>query len=122
MHLLRHVVAPAVIPAVVVAGCVASITGCSSLDQQLSQQRAAISFADSASDALRLQVRAACGKLPNVAPVPLPSGVPQSQSLDTVIFNVSAASNADKARLQVCLAKYPAVTGLDFTDSTDMGS
>jgi len=71
---------------------------------------------------VRLHVRAACGKLPNVTPVPLPSGVPQAESLSQVVFNVTNASNADKARLQVCLSKYPAVTGLDFTDSTDNGS
>jgi len=38
------------------------------------------------------------------------------------VYEVDHASNADKARLQVCLAKYPSVQGLGFQDSTDIGA
>lgn len=122
MRVLQSVVAPALVPAVAVGACVAGVTGCSSLSKALGQQQAIVSFTSGASSAVRLQVRAACGKLPNVTPVPLPSGVPLSESLSTVLYNVTSASNADKARLQVCLSKYPSVTGLSFQDSTDMDS
>jgi hypothetical protein len=123
MRVLRPVVAPALIPAVVLAACVAGVTACSSLDKALGQTEALVSFQDGTSNAVRMQVRATCGKLPNVTPAPLPSGVPQSESLDQVVFNVSNASVADKARLQVCLEKYKsAVAGLDYQDSTDLGS
>jgi hypothetical protein len=123
MRVLRAVVTPALIPAVVLAACVAGVTGCSSLDKALGQTEALVSFQDGTSNAVRMQVRAACGTLPNVTPAPLPSGVPLAESLDQVVFNVSNASDADKARLQVCLSKYKsAVVGLSFQDSTDMGS
>lgn len=122
MRVLRRVVAPALVPAIAVAACVAGVTACSSLNKALGQQQAVVSFKDGASSAVRMQVRAACGKLPNVTPVPLPSGVPLSESLSTVLYNVTNASNADKARLQVCLSKYPSVTGLSFQDSTDVDS
>lgn len=123
MRVLRPVVAPAVIPAVVLAACVAGVTGCSSLDKALGQTEALVSFQNGTTNAVRMQVRTTCGKLPNVTPAPLPSGVPLSESLNQVVFNVSNASLADKARLQVCLEKYKsAVAGLDFQDSTDMGS
>ena len=123
MRVLRPVVAPVVIPAVVLAACVACVTGCASLDKALGQTEALVSFQDGTSNAVRMQVRATCGKLPNVTPAPLPSGIPLSESLNQVVFNVSNASVADKARLQVCLEKYKsAVAGLDYQDSTDMGS
>ena len=123
MRVLRPVVTHTLIPAVVLAAGVAGIAGCSSLDKALGQTEALVSFQDGTSNAVRMQVRATCGKLPNVTPAPLPSGVPLSESLSQVVFNVSNASVADKARLQVCLSKYKsAVAGLDFQDSTDMGS
>ena len=122
MRVLRLVVSPALVPAVVLAACAAGASGCSSIDKALGQTQALVSFQDGTSNAARMQVRAACGKLPNVTPAPLPSGVPLSQSLAQVVFDVSNASVADKARLQVCLSKYKSVAGLDFQDSTDMGS
>jgi hypothetical protein len=111
-----------VVPFLVAGACVLAVTGCSSIDSALGQQQAVISFKDGTSNAMRLQVRTACGKLPNVSPLPLPAGVPQSQSLSQVTFNVTKADDADEARLQECLAKYPSVSGLDFQDSTDMGN
>jgi hypothetical protein len=122
MPLLHRVVRPALIPAVILAVCVAGASGCASMDKALGQQQAIVTFQDNASIATRLQVRAACGKLPNVSPQPLPSGVPLAESLDQVVYQVNNASDADEARLQECLAKYPSVLGLSFSDSTDQGS
>lgn len=111
-----------VVPALVVVTCVAGVTGCSSFSKAFGQQQAIVSFQDGTSSAVRLQVRAACGKLHNVTPVPLPSGVPLTESLSQVTYNVNGASTVDEARLQQCLAKYPSVAGLNFQDSTDMGN
>jgi hypothetical protein len=122
MPLLRHVVTPVLVPAVILAACVAGVTGCASMDKAFGQQQATVTFQDGTSIATRLQVRAACGKLPNVSPTPLPSGVPLAESLDQVVYQVNNASDADEARLQECLAKYPSVLGLTFSDSTDQGS
>jgi hypothetical protein len=109
------------VPAVVVAS-VAGVAGCASLEKALGQQRAVITFKNGTSVATRLQVRAACGTLPNVSPAPLPSGVPLAQSVDQVVYQVDKASVADEARLQQCLAKYPSVVGITLSDSTDQGS
>jgi hypothetical protein len=111
-----------VVPVLVAGACALGVTGCASLDKELGQQQAVVSFQDGTSNAVRLQVRATCGKLPNVSPVPLPSGVPLSESLSQVTFNVTSADDAQEAILQECLAKYPSVAGLDFQDSTDMGN
>jgi hypothetical protein len=111
-----------VVPVLVAGACVLGVTGCSSLDKELGQQQAVVSFQDGTSNTVRLQVRSACGKLPDVSPVPLPAGVPLSESLSQVTFNVTKADDAEQARLQECLAKYKSVAGLDFQDSTDMGN
>jgi len=36
-----------------------------------------------------------------------------------VIYTVTGASNADIARLQVCLSKFPSVQGMNIQDATD---
>jgi hypothetical protein len=42
-------------------------------------------------------------------------------SLSQVVYRVDHASDADKARLQVCLSKFPSVAGMIFQDSSDIG-
>jgi hypothetical protein len=110
-----------VVLATLAAACVIAATGCSQFDKALGQQEAMVSFKNGTPDSARLVVRAACGKLPNVTAVPLAAGVPQSVSLSQVVYRVDHASNADKARLQVCLSKYPSVAGMNFQDSSDIG-
>ncbi|SRR5712691_4634753 len=110
------------LPGVVIAvACVIGTAGCSQFSKALGQQEALVSFKDGVTSGQRLAVRAACGKLPNVAPAPLPSGVPLAVSLSQVIYRVDHASAADKARLQVCLSRYPSVAGMTFQDSSDIG-
>lgn len=110
-----------VVLAAVAAASVTAATGCSQFNQALGQQEAMVSFKDGTPAAERLAVRAACGKLPNVTAVPLAAGQPQVVSLSQVIYRVDHASNADKARLQVCLSRYPSVAGMTFQDSSDIG-
>jgi hypothetical protein len=105
----------------VAAAGVISATGCSQFTKALGQQQALVSFKSGTPASERLAVRAACGKLPNVTVVPLPSGVPLSVSLSQVAYRVDHASDADKARLQVCLFKHPSVAGMTFQDSSDIG-
>jgi hypothetical protein len=38
-----------------------------------------------------------------------------------VTYRIDHATNADIARLQTCLDKFPAVAGVTLQDSTDMG-
>jgi len=39
-----------------------------------------------------------------------------------VIYKISKASNADIARLEECLSKFPSVAGITLQDSGDQGS
>jgi hypothetical protein len=95
------------------------VTGCSQFDASLGRQQALISFSGGASNAVRLQVRAACGKLPNVQPAPIAKNVPLTSALSEVTFEIDKADPADIARLEECLQKYPQVAGIDITDSSD---
>ena len=101
--------------------CLLGVTGCSQFGKSLGQQQALVSFKPGAPASARLQVRAACGKLPNVVPAPVAKNVPQSASLSEITFQIDKADPADIARLQECLQKYPVVAGIDIQDSTDNG-
>lgn len=128
MRVLPHVVIPALgsrLLRVTLLGLtllgltLLGLTGCSQFDKALGQQQALVSFSQGTPDSVRLQVRAVCGKLPHVVPAPLPKGVPLSSAVSEVVFSVSSASDADIARLQECVQKFPAVAGIDLQDSSD---
>jgi hypothetical protein len=114
-----------VLPRVVVIGgpaaaiCLLAVTGCAQFDKALGQQQALVSFKDGTPVAVRLQVRAACGKLPNVSEVPISRSVPLSSAVSEVVYQVNNASDADLARLQECLNKFPSVQGMNIQDSSD---
>ena len=96
------------------------VTGCSQFDKALGQQQALVSFKDGTPVSVRLHVRAACAKLPNVAAAAIPSGVPLTSAVAEIIYQIDpSASPADIARLQECLAKFPSVQGMDLQDSSD---
>ena len=105
--------------AAVSAACLLGATGCAQFNKSLGQQQALVTFQNGTSVATRLQVRAACAKVPGVSAVPIPRGVPLSSAVAQVVYSVTGASNADLARLQECLSKYPSVQGLNLQDSTD---
>jgi len=96
-----------------------AVTGCSQFDKALGQQQALVSFKDGTSVSVRLQVRTACDGLPNVTAAPIPKSVPLASALSEVIYQVPNASDADLARLQECLAKFPSVQGMNIQDSSD---
>jgi hypothetical protein len=104
------------------AVCLLGVTGCSQFDKSLGQTQALVSFKDGTSMSARLQVRAACAKLPNVSAVPLPTGIPLQSSLSQVEYQINNASATDEARLEECLSKFPSVVGMSLQDSSDMGS
>ncbi|MBV9380689.1 MAG: hypothetical protein JOY82_01245 [Streptosporangiaceae bacterium] len=115
MRVLPRVVIPALI-----AGAV--LTGCSKFDAALGQRQALVSFKDGTSTAERLHVRATCAKPPRVSAAPLPSGSLAAYDVAQIAYQVNNASNADIARLEVCLSKFPSVAGVTLQDSSDQGS
>lgn len=101
---------------------VTALAGCSRLDAALGQRQAIVTFSESATLAQRLAVRSACAKTPNVTPQPLPSNMNTPYALQQVVYQINQASDADIARLQECVAKFPSVTGFSLQDSADEGN
>jgi hypothetical protein len=96
------------------------VTGCAQFNKALGQQRAKIYFKESTPIAFRLKVRAACDNLPHVKAMPIAKSVPITSAVDIVTYNTTGASDADIARLEVCVNKFsPQVEGVDVTDSSD---
>ena len=100
---------------------VAMLAGCSQFDAALGQRQAIVSFRPDTPLSQRLTVRSACAKLPAVTAQPLPSDLNSPYALQQLTFRIDHATNADIARLETCLARFPAVAGITLQDSTDMG-
>ena len=116
MRVLPRVVIPAVVLGL---SGVLGVTGCSQFNKALGQQQALVSFKSGTPVSVRLQVRTACDKLPNVSAAPISKSVPMSSAVDVIIYQVNNAGPADIARLQECLAKFPSVQGMNIQDSSD---
>jgi len=107
--------------AAIAAVTLAALAGCSQFDEALGQRQAIVSFRPGTSLSQRLTVRSTCAKVPAVTAARLPSDLNAPYALQQVTFRIDHASNADIARLEKCLARYPAVVGVTLQDSTDMG-
>ena len=118
VRMRRHRRLTAAGTAVVVAAV--ALAGCSQFDAALGQRQAVVTFRPNTPVSQRLAVRSACGKLPEVTPPPVPSNLNSPYALQQLTFRVDHASDADVARLEKCLAKFPSVAGITLQDSTDM--
>jgi hypothetical protein len=89
--------------------------GCASFDAAMGQREAVVHFQPQTSNQTRLEVRAACSHVPQATPEPLPTDHTASDQANDVRYQVSHASDADLARLQQCLQKFPSVAGIDIS-------
>jgi hypothetical protein len=97
----------------------AGLGGCAKFDAALGKQEMVVQFKNGTTTATRLKVRAACSHIPQARPEALPTNHLASDNLYDVIYRVDKASNAQLARLESCLQKYPSVTGVDLQTSGD---
>ena len=93
--------------------------GCAKFDATFGKQEMVVQFKDGTTKATRLKVRAACSHIPEARPEALPTDHLASDNLYDVIYRVDNASNAQLARLQSCLQKYPSVSGVDLQTAGD---
>jgi hypothetical protein len=109
--------------ALAVAAAAMGLAGCAKFDAALGQQQAIVSFRDGTPLAQKLTVRTSCAKAPDVVAAPLPPNLNSSPyALEQVTYQIDKASDADVARLQECLTKFPSVVGVTLQDSGDEGS
>ena len=100
----------------------AALAGCSQFDAALGQRQAIVTFQAHTPVSQRLAVRSACAKVPAVTAQPLPSDLSSPYALQQLTFRIDHASDADVARLETCLAKFPSVAGVVLQDSSDEGN
>jgi len=109
--------------ALAVSAVAPALAGCAKFDAALGQQQAIVSFRDGTPLAQKLTVRTACAKAPDVVAAPLPPDLSSSPyALEQVTYQINKASDADVARLEECLTKFPSVLGVTLQDSADEGS
>jgi len=106
---------------VAVAVATVALAGCSQFNQALGQRQAVVAFKPDTPVSQRLAVRSACAKVPEVKAPPVPSDLNSPYALQQLTFRIDHASNADVARLEKCLARFPSVVGVTLQDSSDMG-
>ncbi len=95
----------------------AGVAGCAQFDAALGQREAVVQFRSATPDSVRLKVRTACSGLPAVTTEPLPTDGKASDELYDVRYRIDKASDAEVARLQQCLARFPPVAGLELLDA-----
>jgi hypothetical protein len=94
------------------------VAGCAQFDKALGQSSATVAFADNTTPATMIKIMNACNNInPHVKAEQNPPGTPPEDI--QVIYNTTGASDAEIAELEECLAKYPQVTGINPTDSSD---
>jgi hypothetical protein len=108
--------------AVTALAAVTTLAGCAQFDAALGQRQAIVSFRDGTTVAQKLVVRSACAKIPAVTAQALPSNLNSPYALQQLTYQVNQASDADVAKLETCLAKFPAVAGVTLQDSSDEGN
>src|ERR1700704_4737629 len=99
-----------------------ALAGCAQFDKALGQREAVVSFRSGTPVSQRLTVRSTCAKIPAGDAPPLPSDLSSPYALQQLIFRIDHASDADVARLETCLDKFPGVAGVTLQDSSDAGS
>jgi hypothetical protein len=96
-----------------------ALAGCARFDASLSQRQAVVTFRGGTPVAQRLAVRTACARVPSVTPPPLPSDLKAPYALQPLIYRIDHATDADVAKLEKCLARFPSVAGISLQDSSD---
>lgn len=101
--------------AVAVAGLV---SGCAQMNAALGQQWVVVQFAANTMVGTARHVTAACSQVPGMHLEPVkptsPGGIVSSAR-----FKATQATDADMARLQRCLQRFPSVQGFTLTEAGD---
>jgi len=98
--------------ALAVAALGAGLLGsCAKMNAALGRQWVVVQLAPDTSVATARHLTAACSHLPGLHPEPV-KPTAAGRVVESVRFDTTQASDADMARLQGCLQRFPAVQGL----------
>jgi hypothetical protein len=103
---------------IAVAGLAAALlcllAACAAFDSTFGKQEAVAQFRANTALSVMLKVRASCAHIPGTWAEPIPRHALRVQMQDDIRYEVGNASDADLAKLQQCLQKFPAVVGIEF--------
>jgi hypothetical protein len=98
--------------AAVLAGTLTA--GCSGFNKAFGQREAIVIFREGTPKSVRLDVRAACSRVPNANPEPLPRSGKLSDYLNDVRYRIDDATDAQLAQLENCLNRFRSVKGVEM--------
>lgn len=87
------------------------------MDAALGQQWLVVQFNPNTTIATARHVTAACSHVPAAHAVRVTADAANTGMVESARYNVSHASDADLARLQECLGRFPSVQGVTLNDS-----
>jgi len=87
------------------------------MDAALGQQWVTVQFNTGTKLVTARHVTAACSDLPGVRLASVTPDAAQTGMVESARYNISHASDADTARLQECLQRFPSVQGVTLDDS-----
>jgi hypothetical protein len=99
--------------ATAVATAAGLLAGCSAFDKAFGKQEQVVQFKNNTPASVMLKVRASCSHIPNVIPERIPPHPLAIQLPDDIRYLTSNASDADVAKLQECLQRFPSVIGMN---------
>ena len=108
MHVLRPIAAAAV-----VATAASLLAGCAAFDKAFGKQEAVVVFKNQTPVSVMLKVRASCSHIPAAIPERVPAHPLAVDVQDDIRYLVSNASDAQVARLEQCLSRFPSVVGVN---------
>ncbi len=89
--------------------------GCASFNRAFGKQEAVVQFQPNTPASVMLKARAACSHVAGARPEPIPKHVLAVDLPDDIRYDVSNASDAQQARLEQCLQRFPAVAGIELS-------
>ena len=95
------------------AALCAATGGCSAFDRAFGKQEAVVQFQPHTPASTMLKARAACSHVAGIYAEPIPKHALAIQLPDDIRYEVGNASDAQQARLDQCLSRFPAVVGIE---------
>jgi len=108
----RRGLLPTIASAAIVTAAATAVAGCAKIDKALGQQYVVVQFAPNTTLAVARHVTAACSHIPNLRLQPVKSTTAHANVVDSATYNATTASDANLARLQICLGRFRSVQGL----------
>jgi len=102
------------VTAVAVALCAAA-AGCGAFDRAFGTREAVVRFQPNTPVSAMLKARAACSHLAGANVEPIPKHALAVDLPVDIRYEVGHASDAQLARLQQCLGRFPSVAGIEFS-------